>query len=233
MLIVENNPKSVGAEAYRTLRTNIQFSSLDNDIKSILVTSAYPGDGKTTTLSNLAIAFAQTGKKVIVIDGDLRKPRIHRSFEVSNINGVSDVLVGKIDIGDAIKEYNENLHIITCGTVPPNPAEMAGSKAMEKLIEELSLRYDYVLIDSPPILPVTDAQVLSTLVDGTILVAASSQSEKQGIKKAYESLVKVNGNLIGTVMTKVKNKSKKHYGYYAYYGEEEHITASTNASIEA
>ncbi len=233
MLIVENNPKSVGAEAYRTLRTNIQFSSLDKEIKSILVTSAYPGDGKTTTLSNLAIAFAQSGNKVIVIDGDLRKPRIHRSFEVSNINGVSDILVGKIALGEAIKEYNENLHIITCGTVPPNPAEMVASKAMQKLVEELCLRYDYVLIDSPPILPVTDAQIISTFVDGTILVAASGESEKQGIMKAHESLVKVNGNLIGTVMTKVKNKSKKHYGYYAYYGEEEQTTISTNASIEA
>ena len=233
MLIVESNPKSVGAEAYRTLRTNIQFSSLDNDIKSILVTSAYPGDGKTTTLSNLAIAFAQAGNKVIVIDGDMRKPRIHRAFEVSNINGVSDVLVGKIALGDAIKEYNQNLHIMTCGTVPPNPAEMVASKAMMKLVEELSLRYDYVLIDSPPILPVTDAQVISTFVDGTILVAASSESDKQGIKKAYESLMKVNGNLIGTVMTKVKNNSKKDYRYYAYYGEEEHRTSSRNVSIEA
>lgn len=221
MLIVENNPKSVGAESYRTLRTNIQFSSLDKDIKTILVTSAYPGEGKTTTISNLAVAFAQAENKVIVIDGDLRKPTVHRSFEVSNINGVSDVLIGRIPIGEAIKAYSENLHIMTCGTVPPNPAEMVASKAMQKLVEELSLRYDYVLIDSPPILPVTDAQVISTFVDGTILVAACSESEKQGIKKAHEQLMKVKGNILGAVITKVKKKSGKAYsGYYTYYGSE-------------
>ncbi|WBW98941.1 CpsD/CapB family tyrosine-protein kinase [Oceanirhabdus sp. W0125-5] len=221
MLIVENNPKSIGAEAYRTLRTNIQFSSLDKEIKSILVTSAYPGEGKTTTISNLALAFAQADNKVIVVDGDLRKPTVHRAFEVTNINGVSDVLIGKVSIGEAIKEYSENLHVMTCGTVPPNPAEMVASQAMKKLVEELSLRYDYILIDSPPILPVTDAQVISTFVDGTILVAASSESEKQGIKKAHEQLMKVNGNIIGAVITKVKKKSGKAYsGYQIYYGSE-------------
>lgn len=221
MLIIEEKPKSISAEAYRTLRTNITFSSLDYRVKSIMVTSAYPSDGKTTVLSNLAVAFAQSGKRVIVIDADMRKPRVHRVFKVSSVQGLSEVLIGDISIRDAIKVYNDNIHILNCGRIPPNPTEMLASNSMERLIDELSMRYDYVLVDSPPVLPVADAQILTTLVDGTILVAASGKSEKKGVQKAYNAIKAVKGRIIGSVVTKVKRDKKNYDSYCVYYSEEE------------
>lgn len=219
MLIVEDKPKSVAAEAYRSLRTSIVFSSFDGDMRKIMVTSAFPGDGKTTTLCNLAVAFAQSGENVIVVDGDMRKPRVHKQFNVSNIFGLSDVLVGEVPLEDAVKVYSDNIHVLNCGTIPPNPAEMVSSRAMEDLLEELCMRYKYVLIDSPPVLPVADATVLSTLVDGTILVAASGESDRKGVKKAFETIQGVKGKVIGTVVTKHKASKVGYNQYYAYYGE--------------
>ena len=217
MFIVEKKPKSIGAEAYRTLRTNIQYSSFDEEIKIILVTSSEPGEGKSTTSGNIAIAFSQAGKKTIMIDCDLRKPSLHRKFKISNMIGVSDVLIGKEEIGDVVHEYNEYLDILPSGKLPPNPAEMLGSKAMENLLTHLREKYDKIIIDTAPLQAVTDAQILSTKSDGTILVVKAEKTKRESIIQAKNLLDKVGANLIGTVLNGVENTRKK---YYYYYGDE-------------
>ena len=137
MLGINNKAKSVSAESYKTLRTNIQYSSVDKKIKCILITSAEPAEGKSTTASNLAISFAEEDKKVIIIDCDLRKPSLHKKFRVSNVIGLSDILVGKSTIDESITKFSENLSILTSGKTPPNPSEMLGSKNMTKLLEQI------------------------------------------------------------------------------------------------
>lgn len=216
MLVLENKPKSIAAEAYRTLRTNIQYSSFDKEIRSIVFTSSEPGEGKTTTAANFALALAQDGKKVILIDCDLRKPSVHKNFRVSNNNGVSDVLVGKAEITKTIYNHESGLHILTSGKIPPNPSEMLGSKLMGKLLEELKENYEYVVIDAPPVLAVTDAQLLSTKVDGTVLVVRAQGAKKENVISAKNALDKVRANIVGTVLNGVENKRNK---YYYYYGE--------------
>lgn len=216
MFIVEEKPRSISAEAYRTLRTNIQYSSFDKDLKTIVVTSSEPGEGKSTTVGNLAISFSQSEKKTILIDCDLRKPSIHKKFRISNLVGLSDVLIGKEHIEDAIKKHDTNLYILTSGKVPPNPSEMLGSKAMEKLIEELKKHFDIILLDSAPVQAVTDAQILSTKVDGTLLVVRSERTKRDSVVQAKELLDKVGANIVGVVFNGVSNSRRKYY----YYGEE-------------
>lgn len=218
MFIVEENPRSKEAESYRTLRTNIQYSCIDKEIKSIVVTSACPKEGKSTVSGNLALSFEQNGKKVIIIDCDLRKPTIHKKFNISNICGLSEVMIGKKTLDNAIQEYKSNLHILTSGKIPPNPAEMINSTTMSNLLGELREKYDIIIVDSAPLEAVTDAQVLSTKVDGTILVIKARESKIELVKEAKSLLNKVGANIIGVVMNEVK-KSKK--DYYYYYGEDE------------
>lgn len=217
MFIVEKKPNSIAAEAYRTLRTNIQYSSFDKEIKTMVITSSEPGEGKSTTAGNIALSFAQSEKSVILIDCDLRKPSLHRNFKVSNLVGLSDVLIGKEKMNDAVTEYSENLHILTSGKLPPNPSEMLGSKAMERLLEELKSKYDIIILDSAPLQAVTDAQILSTKVDGTILVVRAEKTKRDSVQQAKALLDKVGANILGTVLNGVENTRKK---YYYYYGNE-------------
>lgn len=221
MFVVEDNPRSIEAESYRTLRTNIQYSCIDKEIKSIVVTSACPKEGKSTVAGNLAISFAQNGKKVIIIDCDLRKPTIHRKFNISNISGLSEVMIGKETLVNAIQEYKSNLHILTSGKIPPNPAEMINSTTMSNLLEELREKYDIIIVDSAPLEAVTDGQILSAKVDGTIVVIKVGESKMELVKEAKNLLNKVGANIIGVVMNEVK-KSKK--DYYYYYGTDENET---------
>nr|WP_269144142.1 CpsD/CapB family tyrosine-protein kinase [Clostridium guangxiense] len=223
IFIVENEPKSPVSEAYRTLRTNIQFSSFDKEIKSILVTSSGPEEGKSTTIGNLAFAMTQAGKKVVLVDCDLRKPSVHKKFSISNMTGLSNYLVGEIDFEGVLTKYSDNLHIIPSGTIPPNPAEMISSNKMKSFIQRCKEEYDCILLDAPPVIAVTDAQLLSTEVDGVLLVVASQQADKDAVKKAKELLQNVKANIIGVVLTKTKSKSGygKGYGYYYYYSEED------------
>lgn len=218
MLVLENKPKSIAAEAYRTLRTNIQYSSFDKEIRSIVFTSSEPGEGKTTTAGNFALSLAQDGKKVILMDCDLRKPSIHKTFRVSNNNGISDVLVGKVEITKAIQHHESSMHILTSGKIPSNPSEMLGSKLMKKLLEELRESYDYVVIDVPPVLAVTDAQLVATKVDGVVLVVKAQGAKKDNVINAKNALDKIHANMIGTVLNGVENKKSK---YYYYYGNSE------------
>lgn len=219
--IVEKNPKSPVAESYRTLRTNIQFSSFDKDIKTIVVTSAAPGEGKSTTIGNLAIVMAQSGKKVLLIDCDLRKPSLHKKFRITNQAGLTNILLFDVDPMDILHKHMDNLYILTTGQLPPNPAEVVASNRLKKFIEEMKNHFDYILIDSPPLIAVTDSQILSSFCDGTLLVVSSGEAERETVKRAKDLLNKVNANIIGVVLNKLDLKSRKGYGYYYYYGDEE------------
>ena len=216
MFIVEKEPKSIAAESYRTLRTNIQYSSFDKEYRVIVVTSSEPGEGKSTTSGNLALCMAQGNKKVILIDCDLRKPSLHKKFRVSNLVGLSDVIVGKEGLSTAMQIYNKNLALLTSGKIPPNPSEMLSSKVMEDLLETLKSKFDYIILDTPPVQAVTDSQVLSTKADGTILVIRSEKTKKESVQNAISLLKKVNANIIGTVLNGTDISRNK---YYYYYGE--------------
>ena len=216
MFIVEKEPKSIAAESYRTLRTNIQYSSFDKEYKVIVITSSEPGEGKSTTAGNLALCMAQGDKKVILVDCDLRRPSIHKKFKVSNLAGLSDVIIGKSDLSKVMHRYNKNLVLLTSGKIPPNPSEMLSSKAMESLLEELKGAFDYIILDTPPVQAVTDSQILSTKADGTILVVRAERTKKESVNNAINLLKKVNANIIGTVLNGINVSRNK---YYYYYGE--------------
>lgn len=221
-LITINDPKSPVSEAYRTLRTNIQFSSVDKDMQTIMITSSGPGEGKSTTAANLAVVMAEGGAETILIDCDQRKPMLHKKFVVSNHIGLSDILVGKSVLEDAVTDTGiESLYLLTAGTKSPNPSGLLASKRMGKFIEELRQKYQYIIIDTPPVIAVTDAQIVSTYADGCILVVASSQADKDAAVKAKQLLEKVNANILGTVLNKVTVNEKGYYGYYhSYYDED-------------
>ena len=209
---------SVYDEAIRTLRTNIQFSNVDDPIRKMVVTSALPNEGKSTISVELARSFAQTGIKVVLMDCDLRNPSVGKvSGSESNI-GVTNILMKKTDIMHTIlqDEKEVNLDLILSGPIPPNPAELINSKAMENLINELENRYDMIIIDTPPVGILTDAAILSTKTDGVALVVKTGETKKVDINNALENISKVNGKVLGVVMTYVKSKTGN-YGYY--YGK--------------
>ena len=216
MFRVEKDPKSIAAESYRTLRTNLQYSSFDEEYKVIVVTSSEPGEGKSTTAGNLALSIAQGDKKVALVDCDLRKPSIHKKFGLSNTAGLSDVIVGKEDISIVGHRYNENLTVLTSGKIPPNPSEMLASKSMKALIDALKSVFDCVILDTPPVQAVTDAQILSTRADGTLLVVRAEKTKKESVLNSVNLLKKVNANIIGTVLNGVDAKRSN---YYYYYGD--------------
>ena len=214
MLILESNSQSVAAESYRTLRTNIQYSSFDNPVKSIVITSSEPGEGKSTTSANLALSFAQDGKRVIIIDCDLRKPVVHKNFGISNSIGLSGFLIGKVEFYKVVYKHESGLHVLPSGLVPPNPAEMLASRAMEHLLTQLEEKYDYIILDTPPVNAVTDSKILSTKVDGTILVVKYGYTKKDAVIEAVKGLRAVNANIIGTVFNGEENQRGKYYHYY-------------------
>jgi len=217
-IIVNTDAKSPIAEAYRVLRTNIQYSNIDKQIKTIVVTSSGPMEGKTTTVINLAVTFAYAGNKTLLIDSDLRRPKIHEFFMLTNKRGLTNLIASRGEYKDyVLLSEIQNLDILTSGTIPPNPSEVLSSNAMKEFIRKASEDYDMVLIDAPPVGIVTDAAIISTYVDGTILVANSGQVEIEAIKRAKELLNHVNANIIGVVLNKVrKNNKDNNYSYYYY-----------------
>lgn len=223
-IMAYENPKSPVAEAYRTLRTNIQFSCIDKKVKTIVVTSAGPGEGKSTVASNLAVSITQADKKVLFIDCDLRKPKIHTFFRMRNGEGLTNILVKDLDYKEAINKINyiENFHVLTAGPIPPNPSELLGSKKMKGFIEKVKDEYDMVILDAPPVGMVTDAAILSTIVDGTIFVCAVGEANIEATKVAKNLLDKVNANILGVVLNKVPVKGGGYYKYhyYNYYNYE-------------
>lgn len=215
-IISMENPKSAEAEAYRTLRTNLQFSSVDEELKTILVTSANAAEGKSTTVCNLAVSFAQIGKKVLLIEGDLRRPRLHKYLNLSNQMGISNVLAQHISAQEVIQTTMLDIQVLTSGPVPPNPAELLNSQRMKQLMEELKGQYDIIIVDAPPVGVVTDAAILSTLVDGTLMVIASHETDSDLALRAMKLLQNVEARVLGTVLTKVPADSKGYYGYQYY-----------------
>lgn len=206
-------------EAYKSARTNIRFAlGSDKKCKTIIVTSSSPHEGKTTTTLNLAIAFAQTDVKVLVIDADLRKPRISRHLSFEKENGLSDLLCGLIDIDEAIKHSEkQNIDCITSGQIPPNPAELLTSTDMETLLEKLGERYDYIFIDTPPVTVVTEAAAMSKLANGVILVVRQNNTIFESVDRARESIGMANGKILGYILNDVSG-STYGYGSYGKYG---------------
>jgi capsular exopolysaccharide synthesis family protein len=216
MFIVEKEPKSMAAESYRTLRTNIEYSSFDKEYRVIVVTSSEPEEGKSTTAGNLALCMAQGDKKVMLIDCDLRKPTLHRKFKVSNLIGLSDVMIGKADLSIAAHRYNKSLFLLTAGKISPNPSEMLSSKVMSYLLESLKETFDYIILDTPPLKVVTDSQILSTKADGTILVVRAEKTKRESVKNAVDLLKNVNANIIGIVLNGIDASRNKYDYYYEY-----------------
>lgn len=221
-LITHEQTKSFIAEAYRTLRTNIHFSKGDKQPKTILFTSAAPGEGKSTTVANTAVSLAQAGNKVIVMDCDLRKPVQHRFFG-RNYNGLTNLLTEHLPVEDLLqKTAVENLWLLSSGPIPPNPSELLGSKKMQKVLDYARKEADYVIIDTPPILAVTDACVLASKVDGVILVVGAGMIRPEMAQKAKELLENVKGHLLGVVLNRVELEQGH---YYYYYGSYEQLVA--------
>lgn len=215
-LISHLAPKSPASEAYRTLRTNIQFTKLDRPLQSLLVTSATPGEGKTTTVANLAITMAQMGTKVLLVDTDLRKPMLHQIFGVERDVGLTNALVGERDLSSVIKPTDiEGLSLISCGPIPPNPSELLGSEKMGQLIEQARQEFNFILFDSPPTVAVTDAAVLATLTDGAILVVQSAKVSREAVNRAKSVLEGVGARVLGAVLNDFDIESQ--YGYYSHY----------------
>ncbi len=218
LLITQMNPRSPISEQYRTVRTNLQFAAVDDALQSLLITSSNMDEGKTMTAANLAIVYAQQGKKVLLIDADLRKPTIHYSFRLDNLRGLSSLLVGETTLADTIASSSiDHLDLIPCGPVPPNPSELLASQKMKLLLEEVKAEYDIVIFDTPPVLAVADAQILANIVDGSILVIRSGQTEVEAAIKAKEALEPAQAKLLGTILN---DHEKTADDYYYYYGTE-------------
>lgn len=214
-LLSHLNPKSPIAEQYRTIRTNIQFSNVDNEMKSIIVTSSSPDEGKSTTVTNLAIVFAQQEKRVLLVDGDLRRPTIHSSFQMPNHIGLTNVLTQRSTLQAAIKTTEvPNLSVLTSGPVPPNPAELLGASKMKKVLEELYQLYDVILIDTPPVLAVADAQILANQCHGIVMVISSGKTKIEVARKTRDLLLHAKGKFLGAILNDVR-KSDADYYYYS------------------
>lgn len=209
-----DDPKSYYAEAFRTIKTNIKYSSADKHKKVLLVTSTEAGEGKSTISSNLALSLSQDNKKVIIIDGDLRKPSVHKKFRISGSVGLTELLIGEQSLEKIKYKINPYLDAIVSGHIPPNPAELLASEEMEKLINKLREDYDYVIIDTNPIGLVADAQILSSKVDGVILVARYEKTKKENLLSCKKMIDQVGGNTIGVVLNGIDEKKGKYYYYY-------------------
>lgn len=200
-LITAINAQSPVSEQYRMLRTNIQFSSIDEQIQVIMVASAQTGEGRTTTVSNLAVTYAQENKKVLLIDMNLRKPDLHSMFQLSNSMGLTNILVNQYDWNEVVQETDiPHLYIITSGPQPPNPSDMLGSQKMKSLLMEWKEYYDVILIDVPPLLAFTEGYIVSSMCDGVILVVSTGKTKKESIKKAKASLDMVKARVLGAVL---------------------------------
>ncbi|EEM80867.1 MULTISPECIES: CpsD/CapB family tyrosine-protein kinase [Bacillus cereus group] len=213
-LITHKEPKSRIAEQYRNIRTNIEFTSVDNHIRSIIVTSVDPGDGKTTTIANLAVVFGQQGKKVLLIGADLRKPTLQNLFAAYSPNGLTNLLSGQTSFVQCIQKTDiENVYVMSAGPIPPNPAELLGYRKMDEVLLEAYKMFDIVLIDTPPVMAVTDAQILANKCDGVVLVARSEKTEKDKLIKVKQILDKASGKLLGVILNDKREEQEK-YGYY-------------------
>ena len=221
-LITINNPKNPAAEAYRVIRTSVQFAQAGKELKTIAITSCTPNEGKSMTVANLAIVLTQAGKSVLIMDCDMRNPTVHKNFNLSNKVGLSSCISMGTAVADAVQETGiEGLDALTSGVIPPNPSELLGSERMQNILQRAKEEYDYVLIDTPPVMPVTDALIVSRFVDGMILVIASAEVKVEMAREVKNQLVNAGANILGVVLNKVRSEHHGYgYGYYYYYGHD-------------
>ncbi|GAA3201826.1 polysaccharide biosynthesis tyrosine autokinase [Nonomuraea roseoviolacea subsp. carminata] len=218
-LIVRRKGHSSRAEAFRSLRTNLQFIGVDRKPRSLVVTSCLPNEGKSSTSSNLAIALAQAGWRVLLVDGDLRRPRLPDYLGIEGGVGLTDVLIGRVRLESVVQSWGDpSLFVLPSGQIPPNPSELLGSDGMRQLLADLVADYDIVIIDAPPLLPVTDAATLSALCDGTILVARYGRTRHEHVVRGIELLASVSARVVGTVLNFVPAKASRYDGYGYGYG---------------
>ncbi|HCS60625.1 MAG TPA: chromosome partitioning protein [Microbacterium sp.] len=232
-LIVHADPRSPRAESFRALRTNLQFLEVDSNSRTFVVSSAGPGEGKSTTTANLAIALAETGARVALVDGDLRLPRVATYMGIEGGVGLTNALIGQVDVADALQKWGANdLYVLPSGPVPPNPSELLGSSAMDRILKPLEEYFDYILIDAPPLLLVTDAAVIGKKTRGVILTAASGKTRKPELSGAIRTLETAGVNLLGIVVTMLPTKGPDSYGYgsYTYGSTKDHGQAPVELS---
>lgn len=216
-LVVHADPRNPRAESFRSLRTNLQFIDVDGSSRSFVVSSAGPGEGKSTTTANLAIALAETGARVALVDGDLRLPRVADYMGIEGGVGLTDVLIGRAELVDVLQQWGAGrLFVLPSGRTPPNPSELLGSHAMQRTLHALGDAFDYVLVDAPPLLLVTDAAVMSRFTSGVLMVAASGSTKKPQLTAAVEKLNSIGSRLFGVIVTMLPAKGPDSYGYAAY-----------------
>ncbi|WP_407709936.1 polysaccharide biosynthesis tyrosine autokinase [Arthrobacter nitrophenolicus] len=229
-LLTQAPSQSPRAESFRQLRTNLQFANVSGHAKTVLVTSSLPGEGKSTSAANLAIAMAQAGSSVCLVDADLRRPMISEYLGLERNAGLTTALVGAADVSDLLQGWgDDDLFVLTSGQIPPNPSELLGSQEMQQLIVQLETSFDAVIIDAPPLLPVTDAAVLSQFVGGVILVVGSQKLRKKDIEKSIAALQMVDANLLGIVLNRLPAKGPEAYTY-TYYSNHEQVDATSGSS---
>ncbi|MBB2740219.1 UNVERIFIED_ORG: non-specific protein-tyrosine kinase [Microbispora rosea subsp. rosea] len=218
-LILRDQGRSSRAEAFRSLRTNLQFIGVDRQPKSLVVTSCLPGEGKSSTSVNLAITMAQAGWRVVLVDADLRRPSVPRYLGIEGGTGLTDVLIERARLRDVIQTWGQpGLSVLPSGRIPPNPSELLGSRGMRSVLAQLTEEYDMVIIDAPPLLPVTDAAALGAICDGALLIVRHGKTRREQVLRAGELLSSINARLVGTVLNFVPAKQGSYYGYGYGYG---------------
>jgi succinoglycan biosynthesis transport protein ExoP len=216
-LIVQTSPQSHRAESFRRLRTNLQFLDIADRPQTIVVTSSLPGEGKSTTTVNLAISLADAGSRVILVDADLRRPSVAEYMSLEGEVGLTTVLIGRASVEDVVQPWgNGNLHVLASGQIPPNPSELLGSRSMANLLDQLASEYDVVLIDTPPLLPVTDAAILAKLTGGALVVVGSEKLHRAQLAEAMGSLETVGARVLGVVLNRLARTQGDTYAYYDY-----------------
>ena len=224
--ITELDQKSAVAEAFRTVRTNISFSDVDNEVQTILFTSTKQNEGKSTVISNVAYSFSKLENcKVLLMDLDLRNPSVHKMFGVSNTYGLMDNLKNNRPLEKCIHKIEENIHVLPTGAIPPNPSEILSSKKMAKFLEDIKSHYDYIFIDAPPVGVVSDATIISSNVDGVMYVVGAKETDLSHAQVAIDNLKKADANIIGSVLNKYE-MNQSSYSYYGYYYEQDEAPGS-------
>ena len=222
-LVALKDPRNPLVESFRSLRTNLSYLNVEDEAKTFVITSAGPNEGKTTTTINLAVVMADSGARVALVDADLRKPSVAKALGIEGGVGLSDLLAGKVALQDVLQQFGrQQLFVLPSGRIPPNPSELLGSQAMGKVLDMLGELFDYVIVDTPPVLAVTDAAILSKRTGGAIMIAAAAKVRKQELSNALEALETVDGKVLGIVVTMVPTKGPDAYSYssysYQYYG---------------
>ena len=210
-VITVEEPLSLAAESYRRIKTSLEFSNIDKKPQVIQICSAMQGEGKTVTVLNLAATYAEDGKKVIVVDLDFRRPKLHRSFRIENKNGVTDVLAGNFKLDEAIKHGENGIDCLNRGSSVPYPTAVLGSEALEKVFAELRKKYEYIIVDCPPILAVSDATIIARLCDGCVFVVSQSKTEKNAAKESVKILRDNNVNTLGVVFAGITSRNSNYY----------------------